>query len=57
MFVHGFAKNEKENIERSELIALRKLAAELLEYDDDTLTRTVAVGALTEIAGDAETIP
>lgn len=31
-FVHGFAKNERDNIEKDELVALKKLAAELLVY-------------------------
>lgn len=32
-FVHGFARNERENIEEIELAALKKLAAGLLAYD------------------------
>ena len=46
IFVHGFAKNEKDNIERDELVALKKLAGELLAYDDQTLARVVASGVL-----------
>ena len=34
VFVHGFAKNARDNIEKDELAALKKLAAELLAYDD-----------------------
>jgi hypothetical protein len=30
IFVHGFAKNEKDNIKREDLAALRRLAAEML---------------------------
>lgn len=30
IFVHGFAKNEKDNIGREELPALKRLAAEML---------------------------
>src|SRR5450432_568751 len=41
IFVHGFAKNEKDNIERDELLALKKLAAELLAYDDKKIARVV----------------
>ena len=33
-FVHGFTKNEKDNIGKDELAALKKLATELLAYDD-----------------------
>jgi hypothetical protein len=36
IFVHRFAENEKDNIEKDELTALKKLAAELLAYDDKT---------------------
>jgi hypothetical protein len=30
IFVHGFAKSEKDNIEREDLAALKRLAAEML---------------------------
>src|SRR5713101_7929729 len=33
IFVYGFAKNERDNIEEDELLALKKLASELLAYD------------------------
>jgi hypothetical protein len=55
-FVHGFAKNEKDNITREELAALKKLAAELLGYDDDALARVIASGVLMEVKCDEETI-
>jgi hypothetical protein len=57
VFVHGFAKKEKDNISKDELLALRKLAGELLAYDDEVLARVLAVGALVEVACDEETIP
>lgn len=57
VFVHGFAKNEKDNIERDELAALKKLAAELLAYDDETLARVVRSGVLVEVTCDEKTIP
>lgn len=47
-FVHGFAKNEKDNIERDELAALKRLASQLLAYDDKTIARVLASGTLTE---------
>src|SRR5436309_3198462 len=49
IFVHGFAKNEKDNIGRDELVALKKLAAELLTYDDNTLAQVLASGVLVEV--------
>ena len=57
VFVHGFAKNKRDNIERDELVALKRLAAELLAYDDKTLARTVASGVLLEVSCDEETVP
>lgn len=50
-FVHGFAKNEKENISGEELAAFRMLAAQLLTYHDDALERATANGTLMEIEG------
>jgi len=49
IFVHGFAKNEKDNINNDELVALKKLASELLAYDDETIARVVASGTLIEV--------
>lgn len=56
-FVHGFAKNEKDNIGKDELLAFKKLASELLAYDDDALARVVAEGTLTEVMCNEQTIP
>lgn len=57
VFVHGFAKNELDNIRDDELLALGKLASELLCYDDKTLGRVIASGALMETKCDGQTIP
>jgi hypothetical protein len=56
IFVHGFAKNERDNIEKDELAALKKLAAELLAYDDKALSRVVSSGVLLEVNCDEKTI-
>lgn len=56
IFVHGFAKNEKDNIQNDELFALKKLAAVLLAYDDKTLARIVASGVLLEVKCDEKTV-
>lgn len=56
IFVHGFAKSEKDNIGKDELVALKKLAAELLGYDDKTLARVVASGMLLEVKCDEKTV-
>jgi hypothetical protein len=57
IFVHGFAKNEKDNIEREDLAALKRLAAEMLAYDGKTIARVVASGVLLEMNCDEKTIP
>ena len=56
-FVHGFAKNEKDNIGKDELVALKKLAFELLAHDDKVIARVVASGTLTEVICDEKAIP
>jgi hypothetical protein len=56
IFVHGFAKSEKDNVEKEELVALKKLAAELLAYGDKTIARAIATGALVEVACDEKAI-
>ena len=48
-FVHGFAKNEQDNIRDDELAAFKMLAAEMMAYDDDALARAIANGALMEV--------
>jgi hypothetical protein len=57
IFVHGFAKNEKDNIATDELVALKKLAAELLACDQRAIARVVASGILIEVNCDEKTIP
>ena len=52
VFVHGFAKSEKDNIGDNELAAMRRLATELLAYHDRALARVVASGVLTEVMCD-----
>src|SRR5260370_32729033 len=56
-FVHGFAKNERDNIDKDELVGLKKLAAELLAYDDKSVARAVASGTLVEVICDEKAIP
>jgi hypothetical protein len=56
-FIHGFAKNEKDNIRNDELAAARKLASELLFYDDKAIARVVASGTLLEVMCDEKAIP
>lgn len=56
VFVHGFARSEQANSGRNELIALRKLAGELLGYDKTTMARVVASGTLGEVNCDETTV-
>lgn len=51
-FVHGFAKNDKDNIDSNELAALKKLASEMLAYDDKAIAKAVEFGTLTEVMCD-----
>jgi hypothetical protein len=57
IFVHGFAKNEKDNIGKDELVALKKLATDLLGYDDPTLALALASGVLLEVTCNEKTVP
>ena len=56
VFLDGFAKNERANIEGVELRALRRLAAALLAYDDATIARALSGGALMEVESDGPTL-
>jgi hypothetical protein len=49
IFVHGFAKNEVENIRPDELVALKKLASEMLAYRSGALEKAVGSGTLMEV--------
>jgi hypothetical protein len=48
-FVHGFAKNEQDNITADELAAFKALAAEMLAYDDRTLAKILKAKVVTEV--------
>ena len=56
-FVHGFAKNERDNIDANELAALRKFASTLLTYDPDDLSLALANKTLIDVHCDEEPIP
>ncbi len=51
-FVYGFAKNEKDNISDEDLIALKKLAIKMQNYNDAELTQAVNKKLLIEIVCD-----
>lgn len=50
-FVYGFAKNDRDNIDRQELRAFRLLAAEMLEMDERALAAALRNGTIMEIDG------
>jgi hypothetical protein len=49
LFVFGYAKKDKANLDTNELKALRELAKEFLEYDEANITTLLKTGALSEI--------
>jgi hypothetical protein len=49
IYVHGFAKNDVENIRPDELAALKKLAAEMLAYRKEELVNAIASGTIMEV--------
>ena len=52
IFVHGFAKNDRDNIGRDELTSLRLLASQLLSYNDQAIANAVRSGTLIEVTRD-----
>jgi hypothetical protein len=52
IFVHGFAKKDVENLRSDELVALRKLAAEMLAYRIEEIESAVASATLMEVKCD-----
>lgn len=51
-FVYGFAKNDRDNIDRQELKAFRLLAVEMLALDDKALQMAIKNGTIMEIEED-----
>jgi hypothetical protein len=49
MFTYGFAKNDRANIDRSELLRFRRFAKEVFDYDDEELKRLAQSGAISEV--------
>lgn len=47
--MHGFAKNERDNIRDDELAAFRMLAAAMMAYDDASLAKAIENGTLMEV--------
>lgn len=49
VFMIGFAKNERANIEDDELNAMREAARDVLRLSEDQIDRLIEQGAFTEI--------
>ena len=52
VFLHGFAKNERDNISDDELRMLRKAAGEVLGWSDKEVAKLLDAGKWTEVACD-----
>ena len=52
VFLYGYAKNERDNIDAQELKALKRLAAEVLGWTVVQLDVALAQGKLIEVAND-----
>jgi hypothetical protein len=48
-FVYGFAKSDRENIDKDELEAFKKVAEYLLTLDGEQIKTLLDAGALTEV--------
>jgi hypothetical protein len=53
-FIFGFDKNERSNIDHTELQALQEIAKDLLRLDDTAIASAMAANALVEICHDDE---
>jgi hypothetical protein len=54
VFLYGFAKRERDNIEANELLTLRELASAWLAAGTKQITEALNQGALKEVAYDEE---
>ena len=49
VFVYGFEKSARDNIQDDELQAFRRLARQMLSYDDTELAAAIKAGVLIEV--------
>ncbi len=52
VFLYGFAKSERDNVDNSELATLRDIAKGWFQTDANTLTRAIADGLIQEVMND-----
>ncbi len=48
-FVYGFAKSERDNIKKDELIGFKDLADEMFGYGESALAKALKSGAIVEV--------
>jgi len=51
VFLYGFAKSERDDLDQRELADLKRLALAYLGLDEETLQHALADGQLTEVEG------
>ena len=56
IFAYGFAKNDKDNIDRNELVAFRKAAALFLGFDEAAVAKMIESGAWSRVEMDKDKI-
>ncbi|PLX69584.1 MAG: hypothetical protein C0603_01260 [Denitrovibrio sp.] len=49
IYIHGFAKNEKDNLSKNELIAFKELAKIIFNMTDEQITSAIYAGKFMEI--------
>jgi hypothetical protein len=49
IFLHGFRKNEQDNISKKEKKALQKLGDQYMEYTGDRMSKLVSEGLIIEV--------
>jgi hypothetical protein len=54
IFVYGFSKHERSNIDKDEAEALKKLASKLLSLTPEAIEKPKSAGELMEVNCDAE---
>lgn len=54
VFLFGFSKNERGNIDEDELVALKTLAAHMLSLSEESLGKAQRAGELMEVDCDAK---
>jgi hypothetical protein len=56
VFLFGFAKSDRDNIDAAELKVLRKAAAQVLSWNEEQVATMLADGAWTEVHDEREEI-